>query len=64
MTDTQASINGQSIGPKHQGGYYQFKYDITEFLKFGQDNLLEVTVDDESENSSVNKAERRGDYWN
>ena len=64
MTDTQASVNGQSIGPKHQGGYYQFKYDVTEFLKFGQDNLLEVTVDDESENSSVNKAERRGDYWN
>ena len=64
MTDTQASINGQSIGPKHQGGYYQFKYDVTKFLKFGQDNLLEVTVDDESENPSVNKAERRGDYWN
>jgi beta-galactosidase/beta-glucuronidase len=48
----------------HQGGYYQFKYDITKLLKFGQENLLEVTVDDESANASVNGAERRGDYWN
>jgi len=64
MTDAQARVNGQSAGPMHQGGYYQFKYDITKLLKFGQENLLEVTVDDESANASVNGAERRGDYWN
>jgi hypothetical protein len=64
MTDTEASINGQSVGPKHQGGYYCFKYDVTKLLKLGQDNLLEVTVNDESANPSVNRAERRGDYWN
>jgi hypothetical protein len=64
MTDTQAFVNGQSAGPLHQGGYYQFKYDVTKLIKFGQDNLLEVTVDDESANASVNNAERRGDYWN
>jgi len=64
MTDTQAKVNGQSAGPMHQGGYYQFKYDVTKLIKFGQENLLEVTVDDESANASVNNAERRGDYWN
>jgi hypothetical protein len=63
MTDTRVSLNGQSAGPMHQGGYYRFKYDITRLLKAG-DNLLEVTVDDDSANSSINSAERRGDYWN
>jgi hypothetical protein len=64
MTDTQVFINGTSAGPMHQGGYYQFRYDISKLLKFGQENLLEVTVDDESANASINSAERRGDYWN
>lgn len=63
MTDTQAFINGQSAGPMHQGGYYRFKYDVTKLLKPGE-NLLEVTVDDESANASINAAERRADYWN
>jgi len=63
MTDTQVSVNGQSAGAMHQGGYYRFKYDITKLLKAG-DNLLEVTVDDDSANTSINAAERRGDYWN
>jgi hypothetical protein len=64
MTDTEAWVNGQSAGPKHQGGYYRFKYEVTRLLKYGQGNLLEVTVDEESSDSSVNAAERRGDYWN
>jgi hypothetical protein len=64
MTDTQAWINGQSAGPMHQGAYYQFKYNVTALIKPGAENLLEVTVDKESANASVNNAERRGDYWN
>lgn len=65
MTDTQVTINGQSAGPMHQGGYYAFKYDITHLLKpAGQKNEIQVDVDDESANASVNHAERRGDYWN
>lgn len=64
MTDTQVFVNGTSAGPMHQGGYYQFKYNISKLLKFGRENLLEVTVDDESANTSINSAERRGDYWN
>src|SRR6185437_9884020 len=33
MTDARVTINGQSAGPLHQGGYYAFKYDITHLLK-------------------------------
>ncbi len=65
MTDAQVTINGQSAGPVHQGGYYAFKYDITSLLKpAGEKNELQVDVDDDSMNPSVNNAERRGDYWN
>lgn len=64
MTDAQVEVNGQSAGDMHQGGYYRFQYEVTKLLKFGQPNSLEVTVDDESSNVSINHAERRGDYWN
>jgi hypothetical protein len=65
MTDAQVTINGQSAGPIHQGGYYAFKYDITRLLKpAGQRNEIQVDVDDDSMNNSVNNAERRADYWN
>ena len=65
MTDALVSINGQSAGPVHQGGYYAFKHDITSLLKpAGQKNEIQVDVDDDSMNDSVNRAERRADYWN
>jgi hypothetical protein len=64
MTDTEALVNGQSVGPVHQGSFYRFKYDITALVKFGEPNHLEVNVSKESANASVNNAERRGDYWN
>ena len=65
MTDTQVTVNGQSAGPLHQGGYYAFHYDITGLLKpAGQPNEIQVDVDDESSDASVNRAERRGDFWN
>ena len=63
MTDTRVKINGISAGRVHQGSFYRFRYDITELLKFGRENLLEVTVDKHSENESVNEAERRCDFW-
>ncbi len=63
MTDTSAKLNGQSVGPMHQGGYYQFKYEITSLVKLGVSNKLEVTVAKHSANASVNGAERNADYW-
>ena len=63
MTDTEVKINGQSAGEMHQGAFYAFKYDITKLLKFGETNLLEVTVSKHSANESVNAAERKADFW-
>ncbi len=63
MTDTQVFVNGISAGPEHQGGFYRFKYDITSLVKFGADNLLEVTVSKVSSDASVEDAERLADYW-
>ena len=64
MTDTEVKVNGRKVGAKHQGAFYRFSYNVTDFLKYGKKNLLEVTVSKESENASVNLAERRADYWN
>ena len=63
MTDTEVKINGRSAGAIHQGGFYRFKYDITTLLKYGANNLLEVKVDKQSANPSINRAERNGDFW-
>lgn len=63
MTDTQVTVNGQSAGPMHQGGFYEFRYDIGKLLKPGQSNTLEVSVNRYSANASVNRAERDGDFW-
>lgn len=64
MTDTEVKVNGRKVGSKHQGAFYRFSYNVTDFLKYGKKNVLEVTVAKESANASVNLAERRADYWN
>ncbi|WP_434036503.1 glycoside hydrolase family 2 TIM barrel-domain containing protein [Formosa sp. 4Alg 33] len=63
MTDTEVKINGKSAGDIHQGGFYEFKYDITSLLNYGTENLLEVHVSKHSSNHTVNNAERKTDWW-
>ncbi|WP_375435991.1 glycoside hydrolase family 2 protein [uncultured Hymenobacter sp.] len=63
MTDTEVKVNGQLAGPIHQGAFYRFKYDLTNKLKYDQDNLLEITVSKMSAEPTVNNAERLADYW-
>jgi hypothetical protein len=65
FTDTSASINGQSVGPTHQGGYYEFRYDVTPYVVAGAStNILRVTVRKYSANGSVEAAEEGNpDYW-
>ncbi|HKI68845.1 MAG TPA: glycoside hydrolase family 2, partial [Verrucomicrobiae bacterium] len=63
MTDTSAKLNGESVGPIHQGSFYQFQYEVTKLVRFGETNRLEVTVAKHSANESVNRAERDADYW-
>lgn len=43
ITDAEVKINGQLAGPVHQGGFYQFRYDVTDLVHNNDDNLLEVT---------------------
>ena len=62
MTDCEAWVNGRSVGPRHQGGFYRFKYEITDLIQPGE-NLLEVTVSKVSSDESVEAAERKADYW-
>lgn len=63
MTDTEVKINGKQAGNIHQGAFYRFSYDISELLKYGTSNLLEVKVSKKSVNYSVNQAERVADFW-
>lgn len=63
MTDTEVKVNGKLAGAIHQGAFYQFKYDISKLLKYGSNNLLEVTVAKHSANKTINKAERFADFW-
>jgi hypothetical protein len=63
MTDAEVRINGRLAGDKHQGAFYRFSYDITHLLKKKGINRLEVKVNKRSANESVNRAERKGDFW-
>lgn len=63
MTDTEVKVNGVSAGPIHQGAFYQFRFNVSGLLNYGQPNQLEVTVSKRSTNSSINEAERAADYW-
>jgi len=63
FTDTSAFVNGQSVGPTHQGGFYEFKYDITTNVVIGSSNLLQVTVKKWSSSVNIMNAEQLGDYW-
>ncbi|MGS0525281.1 glycoside hydrolase family 2 TIM barrel-domain containing protein [Zobellia nedashkovskayae] len=63
MTDAEVKINGQLAGEIHQGAFYEFKYEISKLLKYGEKNLLEVKVNKASSNTSINHAEREADFW-
>ncbi|AWK06316.1 beta-galactosidase [Flavobacterium crocinum] len=63
MTDTEVKVNGKLAGAIHQGGFYEFKYDISSLVTYGAKNILEVHVWKHSANKSVNAAERRADWW-
>lgn len=63
MTDTEVKVNGHIAGSIHQGGFYQFSYDITDKLIWNSKNDLEIHVWKQSADQSVNRAERMGDWW-
>ncbi|BDD10695.1 beta-galactosidase [Fulvitalea axinellae] len=44
MTVADVWLNGQKLG-RHEGGFLPFVYDITPHAKFGEENILALTVD-------------------
>jgi beta-galactosidase/beta-glucuronidase len=54
-------VNGTKAGV-HEGGYTQFAIPIDEYLRFGSDNVLAVSVDNESLLDRVPM--ERHDWWN
>ena len=66
FTDARVTINGRKAGNGlYQGGFTRHTIDVSDRVYFGtKKNRLEVEVLKESENSQVNMAERRADYWN
>lgn len=63
MTDAAVKVNGQPAGPVHQGGFTQFRYDVTNLVKTDADNVLEIEVSKVSADPLTERAERGGDYW-
>ncbi len=63
MTDAEVRINGKLAGSIHQGAFYEFRYNISKLLNFGAENELQVVVKKNSDNASVNEAERTADFW-
>lgn len=63
MTDAVVKINGRQVGEKHRGAFYEFAFDISKVVRYGSSNQLEVTVSKESDDKSVNAAERKADWW-
>lgn len=61
MTDTKVLLNNREIGV-HQGGFTEFKFEITDYIIEGN-NKLEVEVNSSSSNKSIVAAERFADYW-
>ncbi|WP_202390825.1 sugar-binding domain-containing protein [Flavobacterium sp. Sd200] len=41
---SEVFVNGQSVG-KRPNGYISFAYDVTPFIKYGEDNIISVKVD-------------------
>ena len=48
---TDVYVNGNWVG-QHNGGYTRFNFDITEFLNFGESNVLAIKVDN-SHNEAI-----------
>ncbi|MDX1632401.1 MAG: glycoside hydrolase family 2 TIM barrel-domain containing protein, partial [Thermoanaerobaculia bacterium] len=62
MTDAEVRLNGEILG-HHRGAFYPFRFEVSEVLRFPGPNRLRVLVHEESADGSVNRAERRADYW-
>ena len=50
MIAAQVFVNGVAVDLEHKGGFTPFSRDITDFVNYGQENLLSVRVDSTERN--------------
>lgn len=63
MTDALVKVDGQVVGPVHQGGFNRFSHDITRWITPGKEHEIAVQVSEASAATATDIAERHGDYW-
>ena len=63
MTEANVTVNGHAF-PPHHSAWFPFEYDITDVVNYGGENALAVDCGKESADASVNRSERRCDFWN
>ncbi len=51
-TKTTVYVNGTLVGT-HQGGYSTFRFDLSDYLDYGRDNLIAVSVSNEYDPTEV-----------
>jgi beta-galactosidase len=55
---TEVWVNGRNVG-RHEGGFARFRFDVTDMVKPGADNVIAVRVDN---SKNVNVAPLSGDF--
>ena len=63
MTEAKVKVNGKPF-PTHHSAWFPFEYDISDIVNYGGENIVEVDCGKESSDMSVNRSERRCDFWN
>jgi len=63
MTEANVKVNGVAF-PPHHSAWFPFEFDVTDCIIYGGENTLEVDCGKESSDASVNRSERRCDFWN
>lgn len=63
MTEANVKVNGVAF-PPHHSAWFPFEFDISDIVNYGGENTLEIDCGKESSDASVNRSERRCDFWN
>jgi hypothetical protein len=63
MTEANVKVNGK-VFPPHHSAWFPFEFDISDLVNYGGENTLEIDCGKESSDASVNRSERRCDFWN
>lgn len=63
MTEANVKVNGKVFPPQHSA-WFPFEFDISDLVNYGGENTLEIDCGKESSDASVNRSERRCDFWN